>query len=103
MVRTYLSLHGPIADDASTVIGVISVSTNVTAEVSAEATRHQAEDLRLFIAQHDPLTGLPGRSALIEHLNALAFTEQGPGSLLLVDIDDSSSSTKAWDCLRATR
>jgi diguanylate cyclase (GGDEF)-like protein/PAS domain S-box-containing protein len=86
--ETYLSLHGPIRDDASTVIGVISVSINVTAEVSAEATRQQAEDLRLFIAQHDPLTGLPGRSALIEHLNTMAFTEQGPGSLLLVDIDD---------------
>lgn len=86
--ETYLSLHGPIRDDASTVIGVISVSTNVTAEVSAEAARRQAEDLRLFIAQHDPLTGLPGRSALIEHLNALAINEQGPGSLLLVDIDD---------------
>ena len=86
--ETYLSLHGPIRDDASKVIGVISVSTNVTAEESAEAARRQAEELRLFIAQHDPLTGLPGRSALIEHLNALAFTEQGPGSLLLVDIDD---------------
>ena len=86
--ETYLSLHGPIRDDASKVIGVISVSTNVTAEESAEAARRQAEELRLFIAQHDPLTGLPGRSALIEHLNALAFTDQGPGSLLLVDIDD---------------
>jgi diguanylate cyclase (GGDEF)-like protein/PAS domain S-box-containing protein len=86
--ETYLSLHGPIRDDASKVIGVISVSTNVTAEESADAARRQAEELRLFIAQHDPLTGLPGRSALIEHLNALAFTEQGPGSLLLVDIDD---------------
>src|SRR5580700_5377070 len=65
--ETYLSLHGPIRDDASKVIGVISVSTNVTAEESADAARRQAEELRLFIAQHDPLTGLPGRSALIEH------------------------------------
>jgi len=86
--QTYMSLHGPIRDDATTVIGVISVSTNVTAEVSAEAARRQAEELRLFIAQHDPLTGLPGRSALIEHLNALASTAKGPGALVLLDLDE---------------
>jgi diguanylate cyclase (GGDEF)-like protein/PAS domain S-box-containing protein len=86
--QTYLSLHGPIRNDATTVIGVISVSTNVSAEVSAEAARGQAEELRLFIAQHDPLTGLPGRSALVEHLNALASTKKGPGALLLINLDE---------------
>jgi diguanylate cyclase (GGDEF)-like protein/PAS domain S-box-containing protein len=86
--QTYLTLHGPMRDDGGAVVGVISVSTNVTSEVTAEAVRRQAEDLRLFVAQHDSLTGLPGRSALIEHLNTLASSEHGPGALLLLDLDD---------------
>jgi diguanylate cyclase (GGDEF)-like protein/PAS domain S-box-containing protein len=86
--QNYLSLIGPIRDEHSVVVGVISVSTNVTAEVVAETVRRQAEELRLYVAQHDSLTGLPGRSALIEHLNTLASSEQGPGALLLLDLDD---------------
>jgi diguanylate cyclase (GGDEF)-like protein/PAS domain S-box-containing protein len=86
--QTYLTLHGPMRDDGGAVVGVISVSTNVTSEVTAEAVRRQAEELRLFVAQHDSLTGLPGRSALIEHLNGLASSERGPGALLLLDLDD---------------
>lgn len=85
--QTYLTLSGPMRDDRGGVIGVISVSTNVTAEV-AETGRRQAEELRLYIAQHDALTGLPGRSALIEHLNTLAHSERGPGALLILDLDD---------------
>lgn len=86
--QTYLSLCGPMRDDRGTVVGVVSVATNVTAEVAAEAVRRQAEELRLYVAQHDALTGLPGRSALIEHLNKLACAERGPGALLLLDLDD---------------
>src|SRR6202035_606938 len=86
--QNYLSLIGPMRDEHDVVVGVISVSTNVTAEVAAETVRRQAEELRLYVAQHDSLTGLPGRSALIEHLNTLASSEQGPGALLLLDLDD---------------
>ncbi len=86
--QTYLSLIGPVRDDRNAVVGVISVSTNITAEVAAETVRRQAEELRLYVAQHDALTGLPGRSALIEHLNTLASSENGPGALLLLDLDD---------------
>ena len=86
--QTYLTLHGPMRDDAGAVVGAVSVSTNVTTEVTAEAVRKQTEEVRLYVAQHDPLTGLRGRSALIEHLNQVAHTEGGPGALLLLDIDE---------------
>ncbi len=86
--QNYLSLIGPVRDDRNAIVGVISVSTNITAEVAAETVRRQAEELRLYVAQHDALTGLPGRSALIEHLNTLASSENGPGALLLLDLDD---------------
>jgi diguanylate cyclase (GGDEF)-like protein/PAS domain S-box-containing protein len=85
--QTYLTLHGPMCDDAGVVVGVVAVSTNVTTEVTAEAVRKQAEELRLYVANHDPLTGLPGRSALFEHLNRVAHTQGGPGALLLLDLD----------------
>jgi diguanylate cyclase (GGDEF)-like protein/PAS domain S-box-containing protein len=86
--QTYLTLTGPMRDDHGAVVGVISVSTNVTAEVAAETVRRAAEELRLYVAQHDALTGLPGRLALIEHLNTLAGSERGPGALLVLDLDD---------------
>jgi len=85
--QTYLTLHGPMRDDAGVAVGVVAVSTNVTTEVTAEAVRKQAEELRLYVANHDPLTGLPGRSALFEHLNRVARNEGGPGALLLLDLD----------------
>jgi diguanylate cyclase (GGDEF)-like protein len=75
-------------DDHAAVMGVISVSTNVTAEVAAETVRRAAEELRLYVAQHDALTGLPGRLAFIEHLNTLACSERSPGALLVLDLDD---------------
>src|SRR6202049_3676519 len=86
--QTYLTLTGPMRDDRSAVVGVISVSTNVTAEVAAETVRRAAEELRLYVAHHDALTGLPARSALIEHLNELAWSERSPGALLVLDLDD---------------
>jgi diguanylate cyclase (GGDEF)-like protein/PAS domain S-box-containing protein len=86
--QTYLTLTGPMRDDRAGVMGVISVSTNVTAEVAAETVRRAAEELRLYVAHHDALTGLPGRSALIEHLNELAWSERSPGALLVLDLDD---------------
>ncbi len=89
--QTYLTLFGPMRDDYGSVIGVIAVATNVTAEVAAETVRRQAEELRLYVARHDALTGLPGRSALIEHLNALAYSATGPGALLVLDLDDFKS------------
>jgi diguanylate cyclase (GGDEF)-like protein/PAS domain S-box-containing protein len=86
--EAYLTLNAPMYDDDGAVGGVVSVSTNITTEVSAQAERLRAEELKLFVATHDPLTGLPGRSGLIEHLSNLSSTGRGAGALLLLDLDD---------------
>jgi diguanylate cyclase (GGDEF)-like protein/PAS domain S-box-containing protein len=85
---TYLTLNAPMRDDAGTIVGVISVSSNISAEVSADEERRQAEELRLFAVRHDGLTGLLGRSGLVEHLNDLAAAGQPTGALLILDLDD---------------
>jgi diguanylate cyclase (GGDEF)-like protein/PAS domain S-box-containing protein len=53
-----------------------------------EAKRLQTAEVTLFMAQHDPLTGLLDRSALIERLSELAASGHGARALMLVDIDD---------------
>ncbi|MDQ2959848.1 MAG: EAL domain-containing protein [Candidatus Dormibacteraeota bacterium] len=86
--ETHLTLFGPICDDDARVVGVAAVSTNISAEVAAENDRRTAEELRLFLAEHDPLTGLPARSALLERLDSLGRSGDGAGALLLLDVDD---------------
>ena len=86
--RHYLTLNAPMRDDDGAVVGVVSVSTNITAQVSAEWARRRADELRLFLARHDPLTGLLGRSALVEHLNGLDGSRESAGALLLLDLDE---------------
>lgn len=86
--EAYLTLNAPMFDEDGAVVGVVSVSTNITSEMSAQAERLRAEELKLFVATHDPLTGLPGRSGLIEHLNNLSRTGRRAGALLLLDLDD---------------
>jgi diguanylate cyclase (GGDEF)-like protein/PAS domain S-box-containing protein len=85
---TYHTLYGPICSDAGEVVGVVAVATNVSADVAREANLRAAEEKRLFLAEHDSLTGLPGRAALMEHLNTLNATGDGEGTLMLVDLDD---------------
>jgi diguanylate cyclase (GGDEF)-like protein/PAS domain S-box-containing protein len=86
--RIYLTLNAPMRDDEGNIVGVISVSNNITAEVSAESERRQAEESRLFAVRHDALTGLLGRSGLVEHLNDLLGAGEPTGALLLLDLDD---------------
>jgi diguanylate cyclase (GGDEF)-like protein/PAS domain S-box-containing protein len=57
-------------------------------EVLATARRLQAEELALFVARHDPLTGLLGRTALIEHLNERAASGRAARALMIIDLDD---------------
>ena len=85
---SYLSLNAPMRDEAGVITGVISVSSDISAEVHAEDERRQADELRLFAARHDTLTGLLGRAALVEHLNDLAVSGHSTGALLLLDLDD---------------
>jgi diguanylate cyclase (GGDEF)-like protein/PAS domain S-box-containing protein len=86
--QTYVALNAPMRDDEGEIIGVMSVQSNITVEVAAEADRHRAAEMRLFAAQHDPLTGLFGRSGLVEYLTTLALAGQSAGTLLLLDLDD---------------
>jgi diguanylate cyclase (GGDEF)-like protein/PAS domain S-box-containing protein len=86
--KTYLTLHGPIRDQSGDIVGAVSVSSDVTAEVAAEAERARAAELALFLARHDGLTGIPGRSALVEHLGVISCSEQGGVALVLVDLDN---------------
>jgi diguanylate cyclase (GGDEF)-like protein/PAS domain S-box-containing protein len=85
---TYLTLNAPMRDDVGNIVGVISVSSNISAEVSADEERRQSEELRLFAVRHDGLTGLLGRSGLVEHLSDLAAAGQPTGALLILDLDD---------------
>jgi diguanylate cyclase (GGDEF)-like protein/PAS domain S-box-containing protein len=94
--ETFLALNAPMRDDQGAITGVISVRSNVTAEVSAGDKRRQAEGLALFIARHDPLTGLLQRSALIEELAESAFAGHGARALMIVDLDDFNAIN---DCL----
>lgn len=86
--ETYQALNAPMRNGAGDIVGVISVTTNISVDVAASAKRTQAEELALFVARHDPLTGLLGRSALIEHLNELAVSGHGARALMLIDLDD---------------
>ena len=61
--------------------GAVAVVTDVT-------KRHRAEQDALFRASHDPLTGLPVRSALVEHLDAVLSHRGQSCTLLLLDLDD---------------
>ena len=86
--ETYLAVNAPMRDAHGNIVGVIAVTTNITAEVAAEAERRSAEERARFVASHDPLTGLPSRPALVEHLTELARSGHAAGALLLLDIDD---------------
>lgn len=86
--QSYQALNAPMRNETGDIIGVISVTSNVTEEVSAAALRVKAEELALFLARRDPLTGLLGRSALIEHLNEIAASGHGARALMIIDLDD---------------
>lgn len=68
---------GPLHDDAGTIIGMIGVATDVTAEVELEQrVRHDAN--------HDALTGLVNRAGLQACLEAGATDDV---HVLLIDVD----------------
>jgi diguanylate cyclase (GGDEF)-like protein/PAS domain S-box-containing protein len=88
--NTYLALNAPMRDDSGGIFGVISVSSNITAEVSADAQRVRAEERTKVAARTDPLTGLLRRSALVDHLNDLVRCGRPTGALVVLDLDDFS-------------
>jgi len=88
--NTYLALNAPMRDDNGGIVGVISVSSNITAEVSADAKRARAEERTKVVARNDPLTGLLRRSALVDHLTDLVRSGRPTGALVVLDLDDFS-------------
>jgi diguanylate cyclase (GGDEF)-like protein len=81
--RVIKTQNTPRLDPEGNVIGMIGLVTDITRRVRAEdALRHQT--------LHDPLTNLPNRTLLLDHItDALAKTEQGEDgiALLVLDLD----------------
>ncbi|HEX4579630.1 MAG TPA: EAL domain-containing protein, partial [Candidatus Dormibacteraeota bacterium] len=79
--RFYNNMYWPTRDVRGKLDGALVVTTDVTEP-------HRAAQETLFRASHDPLTGLPTRSMLIEHLDTVLRRDRTPCTLLLLDLDD---------------
>jgi diguanylate cyclase (GGDEF)-like protein/PAS domain S-box-containing protein len=77
----YQAFYTPSRDAGGNLIGVLAVVTDVS-------ERYRSEQQALFLARHDPLTGLPIRAALAEHLDSVLTAQHKSCTLLLVDVDD---------------
>jgi diguanylate cyclase (GGDEF)-like protein/PAS domain S-box-containing protein len=77
----YQAFYTPSRDASGDVIGVLAVVTDVS-------ERHRSEQQALYNARHDPLTGLPIRAVLAEHLDAALGNRGQSCTLLLLDLDD---------------
>jgi diguanylate cyclase (GGDEF)-like protein/PAS domain S-box-containing protein len=83
-IRTFLSVKLPLRRDDGTIYALCGISTDISAHKQAEEAIHQ-------LAYYDPLTKLPNRRLLLEHLHAaLASSERRKdcGALLFVDVDN---------------
>jgi diguanylate cyclase (GGDEF)-like protein/PAS domain S-box-containing protein len=81
--RWYVSLLEPFQDDQGTLTSVLLVQQDVT-------RRKEAEDQALYLAQQDPLTGLPSRALfnqLAKHMLATAHRAGSQLALLFMDLD----------------
>ncbi len=77
----YLGVYRPNLDADGVSTGALAVITDVT-------ERQRATELALHVARHDPMTGLPLRTTLIEHLDRIVRIEHRPCVALLMDVDD---------------
>jgi diguanylate cyclase (GGDEF)-like protein/PAS domain S-box-containing protein len=73
-------------------MGALAVITDVTERQRATEwpalTAVLEWSLALHVARHDPMTGLPLRATLIEHLHRIIGIEHRPCVALLMDVDD---------------
>ena len=78
--RFYQSYYSPSRDADGEVTGVLAVITDVS-------ERHLAEQRAVFTANHDVLTGLLSRAALLDHIDTLLGSGAEPVSIVVVDLD----------------
>jgi diguanylate cyclase (GGDEF)-like protein/PAS domain S-box-containing protein len=82
--QTYLSVKLPLRRPDGTIYALCGISTDITAHKQAEEAIHR-------LAYFDPLTQLPNRRLLLEHIhNALGASHRKKdcGALLFVDVDN---------------
>ena len=82
--RTYLSIKLPLRRDDDSIYALCGISTDITLHKQAEEAIHQ-------LAFFDPLTKLPNRRLLLEHIQqALSSSERSKehGALLFIDVDN---------------
>ena len=95
-IGPFNSLHwydvhvGPILDNEGGVVGAILVIRDITArKVLEEALRERERQVR-FLAEHDPLTGLPNRALFEDRLAqacSQAHRQQQRLAVLFIDLD----------------
>ena len=82
--RTYLSIKLPLRREDGSIYALCGISTDITLHKQAEEAIHQ-------LAFFDPLTKLPNRRLLLEHIQqALSSSDRSKehGALLFIDVDN---------------
>ncbi len=80
----------PMSDERGRIVGTMGVVTDVSERNRAERQRVEVEAQLAHQALHDPLTGLPNRTLLLDRMRqALARSGRrpGPAAVLFVDLD----------------
>jgi diguanylate cyclase (GGDEF)-like protein/PAS domain S-box-containing protein len=81
--RTFATVKTPLRDASQNIVGVVTISTDITA--------HKAAEERLtYMAHHDALTGLPNRVLLLERIRSEMLAARAAHqrfALLFLDLD----------------
>jgi diguanylate cyclase (GGDEF)-like protein len=81
--RRILASAGPVHDDLGDLLGAVATVTDVTRQRELEERLRQA-------ALHDPLTGLPNRSLLLDRIGQVIDAQRrsgAPAALIYCDLD----------------
>lgn len=88
--RCILTTKVPLFDAAGNTIGIVGIGRNITKLKGVEAELKRARDELAFKADHDSLTSLLNRGAILEMLSrelARSARENGRTTILLGDLD----------------
>ena len=97
LFHEYLTITG-IKDETGQYSHFAGIFTDITQRKIAEERLH-------FLANHDPLTGLPNRTLFMERLLLATQRAQREGrkiGLMFIDLTASSTSTTPWATPQAT-